>query len=58
MKFIFAIIAFLILYIIAFISARDIREEDAVLGVNKSQWEAILVMWLCMLIALMQQERR
>ena len=56
-KFIVAIVFFLILYIIAWIAARDIREEDAVLGVNRKQWEAILIMWLCSLIALTQQGR-
>ena len=47
-----AIVYFLFLYIIAWISARDIREDDAVLGVNRSQWEALLIMWLPSLIAL------
>lgn len=56
-KSIVAIVFLFILYITARIAARDIREEDAILGVNRKQWEAILIMWLCLLIALAQQGR-
>lgn len=56
-KSIVAIVFLLVLYITAWIAARNIREEDTILGVNRKQWEAILIMWLCSLIALTQQGR-
>jgi hypothetical protein len=48
MKYKISVVAiyFLILYILAFISARDIREDDAILGVNRSQWKALFLLWL------------
>ena len=45
------VIYFVILYLIAFFSARDIREDDAILGVNRSQWSALFVMWIPSLVA-------
>lgn len=54
-KFVIAIIVLLILYVIAFVSAKGYREDDAILGVNRHQWRGILVMWISVLLALAQQ---
>lgn len=53
-KIIFAVIYFLILYSFAWISARGYREDDAILGVNRSQWLALFVMWIPVLVAFME----
>lgn len=37
---------FIILYVIAWISTRDIKEDDVILGLNKSQWRALLILWI------------
>lgn len=43
-------IYFVILYIIAFCSNFKYREDDDILWVSRSQWRALLVMWLPVLI--------
>lgn len=47
-----AIAYFLILYLIAFFCNRNYREKDDFLFVSKSQWDAIVVMWIPVLFAL------
>lgn len=49
-KLIVCLIYFVILYIIAFYSNFKNREDDDILWVSKSQWRALLVMWLPSLI--------
>ncbi len=45
-KIIVSVVWFILLYLIALISARGMREEDTVLGVSNSQWHAIVGLWL------------
>lgn len=49
-KLILCFVYFAILYIIAFFSNLKYREPDDILWVGRSQWRAILVMWLPSLI--------
>lgn len=49
-KLIVCLIYFVILYIIAFFSNFRYREPDDILWVSRSQWRALLVMWLPSLI--------
>ena len=43
---IFESLYFLILYLIAFFANKDYREDDDIFWIAKSQWKAILVMWI------------
>lgn len=49
-KLILCFVYFAILYIIAFFSNLKCREDDDILWISKSQWRALLVMWLPSLI--------
>ena len=49
-KIFFAVVYFLILYVIAWRGARGYREDDAILGVNRHQWVALFIMWIPILI--------
>lgn len=49
-EIILCFVYFAILYIIAFFSNLKYREPDNILWISKSQWRAILVMWLPSLI--------
>ncbi len=49
-KLILCLVYFVILYIIAFCSNFKYREDDDILWVSRSQWRALLVMWLPSLI--------
>lgn len=49
-KLILCFVYFAILYIIALFSNLKCREPDDILRVSRSQWRAILVMWLPSLI--------
>lgn len=49
-KLILCFVYFAILYIIAFFSNFKYREDDDILWVSRSQWRALLVMWLPSLI--------
>jgi hypothetical protein len=53
--FIVTIAYFLILYLVAFLSNRHYREKDDFLFVSKSQWKAIMIMWLPVLVALIKR---
>ena len=46
LKFFVSVVWFLILYLVAFFSSWNDKEDDAVLFVNRSQWQALFVMWL------------
>ena len=46
---------FTVLYIVAFIANKNSREDDDILWVSRSQWKAILVMWLPSLIVLVKE---
>lgn len=48
------IIVFVILYIVAFLSHRHYRDSDDVLFVSKSQWEAIFLLMLPTLLAVLK----
>ncbi len=45
------IIYFMILYIVAFFSNKDYRQDDDVLWISKRQWKAIFIMWFPSIIA-------
>ena len=45
-KIMLCVMYFIILYVIAWISTRDIKEDDVILGLNKSQWRALLILWI------------
>lgn len=45
-KIIVCLVYFVILYIIAFYSNFKNREDDDILWISRSQWRALLVMWL------------
>lgn len=49
-KLILCFVWFVILYIIAFFSNLKNREDDDILWISRSQWRALLVMWLPSLI--------
>lgn len=49
-KLILCFVYFAILYIIAFFSNFKNRENDDILWISRSQWRALLVMWLPSLI--------
>ena len=49
-KIIVSVVYFVILYLIAYFSARGYRDDDCVLGVNRSQWSALFMMWLPVLV--------
>lgn len=49
-----AVVYFLILYFVAFLSNRNNRDSDDVLWISRSQWEAIFVMWLPIIAALVK----
>lgn len=46
---------FLILYFIAFFGHRHYREEDDFLFISPSQWEAVIILWLPVLVALVKK---
>ncbi len=50
-KIAFLIVAFIFLYSVAFISNRHYRDSEDILFISKSQWEAILVMMLPVILA-------
>jgi hypothetical protein len=52
---VFIIIYFLILYLIAYFANRGYREEDDILFVSRTQWHAILTLWLPSLIILVKR---
>ena len=37
---------FMFLYLVAFFCNKNYREDDDILWVSRSQWKAILVMWI------------
>lgn len=41
-----AVVYFLILYFVAFLSNRDNRDSDDVLWISRSQWGGIFALWL------------
>lgn len=45
-KIIICLVWFVILYIIAFYFNFKNREDDDILWISRSQWRALLVMWL------------
>lgn len=47
---------FLVLYLVAYFANRDYREEDDILFVSRSQWRAILIMWLPAILAMLLKE--
>ena len=49
---IMAVVYFIILYLVAFFSHRGYREDDDILWVSRSQWAAIFVIWLPILVLL------
>jgi hypothetical protein len=53
--FVVAIAYFLILYLVAFLNHRHYREKDDFLFVSKSQWKAIMIMWLPIWVALIKR---
>lgn len=53
--FIIGLIYFLVLYLIAFFSNLHYREEDDILFISRSQWRAIAVMWLPIIVVFMKQ---
>lgn len=46
---------FAVLYIVAFVANKNRREEDDILWVSRSQWKAILVMWLPSLMVFVKE---
>ncbi len=53
--FIIGLIYFLVLYLIAFFSNLHYREKDDFLYVSRSQWRAIAVMWLPIIVVFMKR---
>jgi hypothetical protein len=43
---IFESLYFLLLYLVAFFSNKNYREDDDILWVSRSQWRAIFLMWI------------
>lgn len=54
-RYVFPIMWFVILYIVAFISNRSDPESDDVLFVSRSQWRAIFVLMLPILLAIFER---
>jgi hypothetical protein len=52
-----SIVYFFVLYLIAFFSNLHYREEDDILFIHKSQWKAILVMWLPILVGIFSERK-
>jgi len=48
-------LVFVVFYIVAFISHRNYRDKDDILFIAKSQWEAILLQVLLLLVALLMR---
>lgn len=48
-------LVFVVFYIVAFISHRNYRDNDDILFIAKSQWEAILLQVLLVLVALLMR---
>jgi hypothetical protein len=47
-----SVLYFFVLYLIAFFSNLHYRDKNDVLFISKSQWEAIFVLWLPILVAI------
>ena len=49
-KIIISIIYFVFLYIVAWISAREIRGQASFGGITEGQWHALIILWVPILI--------
>lgn len=54
-RFACPIICFVMFYTVAFISHRGYREDDDILFISESQWEAIFILMLLTLITIFKE---
>lgn len=55
MTAIIVIIYFILLYFIAFIANRNYRDKDDILFISKTQWRALIILWIPSIIALLRE---
>lgn len=51
-----AVVCFLILYFVAFMSNRRYRDDDDILWISRSQWKAIFIFWIFPIMAFLLRD--